>query len=59
MCGPQFCSMNISHELRQYAQEQQAGEAAAPAVDGDAVDAAAGMAQMSEVFKASGAELYH
>lgn len=67
---PTPCPQNISHELRQYAQDQQtageaaAGEAAATAVDGAAadaaaVDAASGMRQMSEAFKASGAELYH
>ncbi len=47
MCGPKFCSMKISQEVRDYA-------AAHPV---DARDA--GMAQMSTEFRARGGELYH
>jgi phosphomethylpyrimidine synthase len=39
MCGPKFCSMRISHEVRAEARN-------------------AGMAQMSERFRAGGGELY-
>ncbi|HVN45641.1 MAG TPA: phosphomethylpyrimidine synthase ThiC [Steroidobacteraceae bacterium] len=39
MCGPKFCSMRISHEVRDEARS-------------------AGMAEMSERFRAAGAELY-
>ncbi|MBV8146314.1 MAG: phosphomethylpyrimidine synthase ThiC [Gammaproteobacteria bacterium] len=39
MCGPKFCSMRISHEVRDEARS-------------------AGMAQMSERFRAGGGELY-
>lgn len=63
MCGPKFCSMQITQELRQLAQEQQAAQAAAQA-DGDVVAEGAelveeGMRQMSQEFKKMGAEIYH
>ena len=49
MCGPKFCSMQISHELREYAAEHaEAPEAAAQR----------GMTEMSDLFKAKGAEVY-
>ena len=48
MCGPQFCSMKITQDVRDYADSLGAeGEAAR-----------AGMAQKSEEFKQGGAELY-
>jgi phosphomethylpyrimidine synthase len=46
MCGPKFCSMKISQEVREFA----AGMAP------NAIDE--GMAQMSEKFRAGGAEVY-
>jgi phosphomethylpyrimidine synthase len=46
MCGPKFCSMKITQELRGLAQE------------GLAAEAEQGMAEMSEKFKAEGAEIY-
>ena len=49
MCGPKFCSMQISHELREYASEH--GHAPEDA-------AAEGMREMSTLFKAKGAEVY-
>ncbi len=56
MCGPKFCSMKISQEVREFAakqnQEATAFIAASPA------EAEAGMAEMSEVFRESGGELY-
>jgi len=39
MCGPKFCSMKITQEVREYAES--------------------GMDQMSELFKESGAQIYH
>eukprot|EP00775_Hariotina_reticulata_P012598 gene12598-12730_t len=50
MCGPKFCSMNISQEIQAYAEGKGIKD----------VDAAkeAGMAEMSEVFKAAGAKVY-
>jgi len=44
MCGPKFCSMKISQEVRDYAAKQEAEK---------------GMADMAETFKAKGSELYH
>ena len=50
MCGPKFCSMKITQEVRDYAAAQE-GLAAESAI-------AAGMAAKSAEFKASGGELY-
>jgi phosphomethylpyrimidine synthase len=49
MCGPKFCSMEITQELRNYA-----------AARGEDVDNAAeqGKAEMAEAFRSSGAEIY-
>jgi phosphomethylpyrimidine synthase len=44
MCGPKFCSMEITQQVRDYAAALKAKEA--------------GMAEMSEKFIASGAEVY-
>ncbi len=44
MCGPKFCSMKISHEIRDFAAEKEAKE---------------GMAEMSKKFKEQGSEIYH
>jgi phosphomethylpyrimidine synthase len=49
MCGPKFCSMRISHELKDYA------EMNALSVD-EAVEK--GKAEQAEAFKASGGEIY-
>ncbi|MDX5630901.1 MULTISPECIES: phosphomethylpyrimidine synthase ThiC [unclassified Brenneria] len=49
MCGPKFCSMKISQEVRDYAAKQEA----------EAKPIEVGMAQMSEAFRAQGGELYH
>ncbi|KAG2425459.1 hypothetical protein HXX76_013669 [Chlamydomonas incerta] len=59
MCGPKFCSMNITQELRQMVQAEQ-DAAAAAGDDADLLAAAAeGMKEMSEKFKQTGAQLYH
>ncbi|WP_374660473.1 phosphomethylpyrimidine synthase ThiC [Phenylobacterium sp.] len=44
MCGPKFCSMKISQDIRDAAAKQN--------------DVAAGMEQMSEKFRAEGGEIY-
>jgi phosphomethylpyrimidine synthase len=49
MCGPKFCSMKITQEVRDYAATQ--GVAEREALD-------RGMAQKSAEFKAAGSELY-
>ena len=47
MCGPKFCSMKITQEVRDYAAEQEAKAAED------------GMAEMSEKFRDQGSEIYH
>ncbi len=49
MCGPHFCSMKISEDVRKYAAEQ--GVAEVKAIE-------LGMAEKSKEFSAAGAELY-
>ena len=49
MCGPKFCSMEITQQVREYAAKQGLEAEAAPE---------AGMAEMSEKFREEGAELY-
>ncbi len=54
MCGPKFCSMKISQEVREFArlQNQDAGGFVATE------EAEAGMVQMSKVYDETGRELY-
>jgi phosphomethylpyrimidine synthase len=54
MCGPKFCSMKITQEVRDFAAKQNAGVETFVAAE----DAEAGMAEMSEVFKEKGGEIY-
>ncbi len=54
MCGPKFCSMKISHEVRAYAKEQ--GEGIEVQMLEDPLE---GMKQKSAEFLAKGSELYH
>ncbi|MDX2094379.1 MAG: phosphomethylpyrimidine synthase ThiC [Alphaproteobacteria bacterium] len=57
MCGPKFCSMKISQEVREFAKTERAlGQNAAPVMD-DAT-AQKEMDKMSEKFKAEGSEIY-
>jgi phosphomethylpyrimidine synthase len=49
MCGPHFCSMKITQEVRDYAAKQGLDEQAA---------LAAGMKEKADEFVAAGAELY-
>ncbi|WP_275556201.1 phosphomethylpyrimidine synthase ThiC [Mixta sp. Marseille-Q2659] len=49
MCGPKFCSMKITQEVRDYAARQQA----------EAQPVEVGMAAMSQAFRQRGGELYH
>lgn len=50
MCGPKFCSMKITEDVRQYAEENGYG------VDEEAIQK--GMDLMSEVYKENGNKLY-
>lgn len=49
MCGPHFCSMKITQDVRKYAQEQD---------DAVQLDIEKGMEEMSEIFKSKGSEIY-
>ena len=49
MCGPHFCSMKITQDVREYAKEQNVAEEKALAV---------GMAEKAAEFKATGSEIY-
>ncbi|SNY79523.1 phosphomethylpyrimidine synthase ThiC [Pantoea sp. GL120224-02] len=49
MCGPKFCSMKITQEVREYAARQHA----------EVQPIEIGMAQMSDAFRSRGGELYH
>ncbi|MFL6779597.1 MAG: phosphomethylpyrimidine synthase ThiC, partial [Sphingomicrobium sp.] len=52
MCGPKFCSMKITQEVRDFAKAQ-AEKAAMPEVEVEA-----GMAEMSKRFHDEGGEIY-
>ena len=61
MCGPKFCSMKITQDVRDYAAQQNAriGEAIAEIQEEiGAIDPQAGMDEMSARFKEMGGELY-
>ncbi len=50
MCGPHFCSMKITQEVREYAAQENIEAEKALAV---------GMAEKAAEFKATGSEIYH
>ncbi|MBM4227203.1 MAG: phosphomethylpyrimidine synthase ThiC [Gammaproteobacteria bacterium] len=50
MCGPHFCSMKITQDVREYAESRQIGD------EGAALEA--GMAEKAKEFVAQGAEIY-
>ncbi len=58
MCGPKFCSMKISQEVREFAAKQNQEATAFIAASASPEEAEAGMAAMSEVFRETGSELY-
>ncbi len=59
MCGPKFCSMKITQEVRDFAAKQnQDADAFIAAQPVDAAEAEEGMAQMSRVYDEMGRELY-
>ncbi len=58
MCGPKFCSMKISQEVREFAKTENAlGKNAALALD--ETTAQKGMDDMSKKFIEAGSEIYH
>ncbi|MFC4295776.1 phosphomethylpyrimidine synthase ThiC [Novosphingobium tardum] len=54
MCGPKFCSMKITQEVRDFAAKQNAGADSFIAAE----EVEAGMAEMSRVYNDGGRELY-
>ncbi|PKQ00527.1 MAG: phosphomethylpyrimidine synthase ThiC [Alphaproteobacteria bacterium HGW-Alphaproteobacteria-13] len=54
MCGPKFCSMKITQEVREFARLQNQPADAFVAAE----DAEKGMAEMSKVYEETGRELY-
>ncbi len=50
MCGPHFCSMKITQDVREYAAQQD--------IDADAAALEQGMAEKAAEFRAQGAEVY-
>ncbi|WP_179504696.1 MULTISPECIES: phosphomethylpyrimidine synthase ThiC [unclassified Sphingomonas] len=54
MCGPKFCSMKITQEVREFASKQNQAADAFLAAD----EAEAGMQAMSEKYREAGSELY-
>jgi phosphomethylpyrimidine synthase len=61
MCGPKFCSMKITQDVRDYAatlNEPAGAGAGGTGANGDVLTAEQGMAQMAEKFKAMGGEVY-
>jgi phosphomethylpyrimidine synthase len=54
MCGPKFCSMKITQEVRDFAAKQNAEVGSFVAAE----EAEAGMAEMSERFREEGGNLY-
>jgi phosphomethylpyrimidine synthase len=66
MCGPKFCSMKISQEVREYAADLEAGRKIeiqlldeVIVLDATPTDIEQGMAKKSAEFKATGSEIYH
>jgi len=69
MCGPKFCSMEITRQVRDYADQLDEGAATetapitgAPSPDAPSPDAAeieAGMSRMAKEFRERGGQIYH
>ncbi|HIC8861376.1 TPA: phosphomethylpyrimidine synthase ThiC [Aeromonas hydrophila] len=63
MCGPKFCSMKITQDVRDYAAKLEAVEVKLVGMDGQQEQVVAqvesGMARMAETFKETGGEIYH
>ncbi|MDF8328526.1 phosphomethylpyrimidine synthase ThiC [Aeromonas salmonicida] len=63
MCGPKFCSMKITQDVRDYAASLESVEVKLVGMDGRqervVAEVESGMAQMAETFKEKGSELYH
>lgn len=58
MCGPKFCSMKISQEVREFAAKQETIAVKLVDMDGNTEQAELGMQQMASSFNESGGQLY-
>ncbi|GGA88283.1 phosphomethylpyrimidine synthase [Neiella marina] len=58
MCGPKFCSMKITQEVRDFAAKQEAIAVKLVDMDGNTEVAEAGMKQMADAFNETGGKLY-
>ncbi|MDG6779077.1 phosphomethylpyrimidine synthase ThiC [Thiomicrorhabdus sp. zzn3] len=58
MCGPKFCSMKISQEVRDYAAEQEAAAQTGQITEITLEEIKAGMKQKSQEFIDAGSEIY-
>jgi len=60
MCGPKFCSMKISQDVRAFAAEEKekSSKDRVVAVGAAEAEAEKGMAEMSQKFKEGGSEIY-
>ena len=56
MCGPKFCSMKITQEVRDFAAKQNPDSYLASTGPSENPDA--GMAEMAEKYREEGSELY-
>jgi phosphomethylpyrimidine synthase len=57
MCGPKFCSMKITQDVRDYAAKINEAQVEL-AQETTVVDPEAGMAEMSKKFREMGSEVY-
>jgi phosphomethylpyrimidine synthase len=58
MCGPKFCSMKITQDVRDYAATLNEPAGAGGSANGGGLTAEEGMARMSEKFREMGGEVY-
>ncbi|MEO1731092.1 MAG: phosphomethylpyrimidine synthase ThiC [Pseudomonadota bacterium] len=58
MCGPKFCSMKISQEVREFAAKQNSDPDSFLAAGGTEAEAEAGMEEMSKLYDEKGKKLY-
>ena len=57
MCGPHFCSMKITQDVRDFVANEEANATAS--ADAAAVSIEEGMAEKAAEFRAQGAQVYH
>jgi phosphomethylpyrimidine synthase len=58
MCGPKFCSMKITQDIRDYASVLEGAESGGPAADVDADSIRAGLDDKAAEFRDKGSEIY-